>query len=220
MRNVLLAASALSGLAAALPQMINIEAALAVPTPTVLGPKAEETAELPVTYDQVAAANSAAVAVATGGVELRRRDACTAQPAGQVYIRYSSSSILTNSMSSSGPVPGVKGSVSEYLDSNNELRSAARAAKTPSGYTKSFADATGSTEQIGYLTYKTLHTYDPEACAAFCDSEKFCYGFNIFFERDPTVEPGSGCADPPAQTNIKCSIYGGKKLPVQTKCIS
>lgn len=44
MRNVLLAASALSGMAAALPQMINIEAALAVPTPTVLGPQATETA--------------------------------------------------------------------------------------------------------------------------------------------------------------------------------
>jgi hypothetical protein len=110
-------------------------------------------------------------------------------------------------MSSSGPVPG-QGSVNEYLDSKNELRTAALAAKTPPGYTKSFTDATGSTEQIGYLTYKTLNTYDPKACAAFCDSEKFCYGFNIFFERDPTVEPGPDCADPPAQTNIKCSIYG------------
>jgi hypothetical protein len=82
MRNVLLVASALSGLAAALPQMINIQAANAVPTPTILGPKAEETAELPVSYDQVAAAKSAAVAVATGGVQLKKRVACQSQPAG------------------------------------------------------------------------------------------------------------------------------------------
>jgi hypothetical protein len=87
MRNVLLAASALSGLAAALPQMINIEAALAVPTPTILGPKAEETAELPVSYDQAAATKSAAAVVATGGAvvttgDLKRRDACQPQPAG------------------------------------------------------------------------------------------------------------------------------------------
>jgi hypothetical protein len=89
MRNVLIAASALSGLAAALPQMINIEAALAVPTPTVLGPKAEETAaELPVTYNQVAAAQSAAAAVATGGVELKKRDACAAQPGGYICPRH------------------------------------------------------------------------------------------------------------------------------------
>jgi len=82
MRNVLLATSALSGLAAALPQMINIEAALAVPTPSILGPAATETAELPVSYDQAAATKSAAEAVATGGATLKRRDACQAQPVG------------------------------------------------------------------------------------------------------------------------------------------
>jgi hypothetical protein len=62
--------------------MINIEAALAVPTPTILGPKAEETAELPVSYNEVLAAKSAAAAVATGGVVVKKRDACQAQPAG------------------------------------------------------------------------------------------------------------------------------------------
>jgi hypothetical protein len=82
MRNVLLTASALSGLAAALPQMINIEAALAVPTPTVLGPQATETAERPVSYNQAAATESAAEAVATSGVSVKKRDACGAQPAG------------------------------------------------------------------------------------------------------------------------------------------
>ena len=83
MRNVLIVASALSGLASALPQMINIEVALAVPTPTVLRPKAEETAELPVSYNEVIAAKSAAAAVATGGVVVKhKRDACQAQPAG------------------------------------------------------------------------------------------------------------------------------------------
>jgi hypothetical protein len=105
---------------------------------------------------------------------------------------------VTNIVSSAGKNPGVQGSVDEYLDSNNALRTAARAALTPSGYTKSFTDLTGSTEQIGYLTYKTLDTYDPAACAAFCNSEEFCYGFNIFFERDPSLEPGPTCADPPS----------------------
>jgi hypothetical protein len=110
-------------------------------------------------------------------------------------------------LSSAGLVPG-KGSVEEYLDSKNELRTTARAVGIPKGYTKSFVDLTGSTEQIGYLTYKTLDSYDPSACAAFCDSEKFCYGFNLFFERDPSLEPGPDCADPEPVTNIKCSIYG------------
>ena len=82
MRNTFVAASALCGLAAALPQMINIEAALAVPTPTVLGPKVEETAALPVTYDQAAAVASAADSVATAGVVVKKRDACAIQPGG------------------------------------------------------------------------------------------------------------------------------------------
>ncbi|KAH6872850.1 hypothetical protein BKA58DRAFT_401036 [Alternaria rosae] len=191
MRNVLLATSAISGLVAALPQMINIEAALAVPTPSVLGPAATETAELPVSYNQAAATESAAAAVATGGVNLKKRDACQPQPAG-AGAEY---------------VPG-QGSVREYLDTENTLRKAAQTAGTPTGYTKAFTDLTGSTEQIGYLTYKTLDTYSTDECAAFCNSEKFCLGFNLFFERDPSVDPGAECNDPAPVTNIKCSIYG------------
>jgi len=69
-------------MAAALPQMINIEAALAVPTPTVLGPQATETAGLPVSYNQDAATKSAAAAVETGGVVVKKRDSCQVQPVG------------------------------------------------------------------------------------------------------------------------------------------
>lgn len=87
MRNIIATTAALCGLAAALPQMINIDAVLAVPTPTVLGPKAEETAALPVTYNEAAAAASAANSVATGGVAINKRDSCAVQPGGYVSIR-------------------------------------------------------------------------------------------------------------------------------------
>lgn len=90
MRSAIFAASALCGLTAALPQMINIEAALAVPTPSVgLGPKVEDVVPAPITYNQAAATKSAALAVATGGVEnedtVTKRgvnDACALQPGG------------------------------------------------------------------------------------------------------------------------------------------
>lgn len=70
--------------------MINIEAALAVPTPSAgLGPKIEEVIPAPITYNQAAATESAAQAVATGGVEkegsVSKRgvnDACALQPGG------------------------------------------------------------------------------------------------------------------------------------------
>lgn len=90
MRHAIFTASALCGLSAALPQMINIEAAVAVPTPAAgLGPKIEEAVPAPITYDQAAATESAANAVATGGVNkqgvVEKRDvndACALQPGG------------------------------------------------------------------------------------------------------------------------------------------
>ena len=66
----------------------------------------------------------------------------------------------------------------------------------------------GSSQQIGYLTYKAYDTYDVQGCADACNSEQYCRGFNIFFERDPSLEPGPNCPDPASTTNIKCSLYG------------
>jgi hypothetical protein len=104
------AASGLLGLAAAAPQRINIAAALAVPTPAILGPGVEETIPAPVSYNPTAAASAAAAVVKSegaiqkrdqvydinigayvdsldGSVEfrnatVRRRNACDAQPLG------------------------------------------------------------------------------------------------------------------------------------------
>jgi hypothetical protein len=58
------------------------------------------------------------------------------------------------------------------------------------------------------LTFKTYNSYDVQGCADACDSEKYCLGFNIFFERDPSLEPGPNCRDPASTTSIKCSLYG------------
>lgn len=100
-----LAASSLLGLAAAAPQLINIDAALAVPTPTVLGPKIEETKPAAISYNPTVAASAAAAVVKSeGAIEKRdlvfdvfiattidqqngtasvsKRDACAAQPLG------------------------------------------------------------------------------------------------------------------------------------------
>ncbi|KAF2626483.1 hypothetical protein BU25DRAFT_343742 [Macroventuria anomochaeta] len=186
-----IAASAICGLVAAAPQMINIEAALAVPTPTILGPKVEETKAAPVSYNPTVAASAVAAVVKEEGV-VGKRDvsSCGAPLPG-----------------GGATVPG-DGSTNAYLATDSVLRSTARGAATPSDYEQSFVDMTGSSQQIGYLTYKNLDSYDPSACASFCDSEKYCQGFNIFYERDPKFEPKDGCANPEPVTNIKCSIYG------------
>lgn len=185
------AASAILGAVAAAPQMINIEAALAVPTPTVLGPDVEATSAAPVSYNPTAAASAVAQVVKSEGVVVEKRDSTcgTALPGGK------------------GPVPGL-GTVEDYLKTESSLRATARSVNTPSGYDLAFQDKTGSSQQIGYLTYKDLDDYTPADCAAKCDSEKYCQGFNIFFERDPKFEPKDGCANPEPVTNVKCSLYG------------
>jgi hypothetical protein len=83
------AASTLLGLAAALPQRINIDAALAVPTPSILGPKIEDTKPAEPTYNPTAAASVVAAVVESEGIIQKRdsftvgkRDACNTQPLG------------------------------------------------------------------------------------------------------------------------------------------
>ena len=101
-------------------------------------------------------------------------------------------------------------SVTAYQNSNNALNAVAAQAPTPSGYVQNFKALNGATQQIGYLTYKIIDgtTYDVGACADFCNSETFCLGFNIYYERDGTVQPTSDCPNPAPQTNIKCSLFG------------
>lgn len=78
-----IAASGLIGLAAAAPQMINIGAALAVPTPTVLGPKIEETKAASISYNPTAAASAVAAIVKSEGAIEKRESGCGAlQPGG------------------------------------------------------------------------------------------------------------------------------------------
>lgn len=73
-----------------------------------------------------------------------------------------------------------------------------------------FTDKLSATEQIGYLTYKDIESgrYDVNECAKFCNNEKYCLGFNIYYERDPKKKPAAACPNPSPTTNVKCAIYG------------
>ncbi|KAL0256097.1 hypothetical protein SLS55_008489 [Diplodia seriata] len=85
----------------------------------------------------------------------------------------------------------------------------AKAAAVPSGYQSNFVNLAGASSAYAYLGYTVVDTgYDVEYCAAQCDDKEGCLSFNIYFERDPTVEPGSGCTNPDAFANVKCSFWG------------
>lgn len=93
-----------------------------------------------------------------------------------------------------------------------DFASNALAASTPAGYTQAFKNLNASNNAYGYLGYTTYKTYDVAGCATKCKSISGCVSFNIYYERDPIVDPGSGdsgCANPPSTTFIKCAFWGG-----------
>lgn len=92
---------------------------------------------------------------------------------------------------------------------NKVYCNAAENAKTPSGYQQSFVSLQGATTTSNYLTYYDLQAYDPSVCQAKCDAVTGCKAFNLYFERDPTVDPDTNkCPNPPSFTNVKCSLWG------------
>ncbi|KEQ81702.1 hypothetical protein M438DRAFT_301898 [Aureobasidium pullulans EXF-150] len=60
------------------------------------------------------------------------------------------------------------------------------------------------------MGYTLLTSYDAQACADKCTKINGCQAFNIYFERDPTVNPDdSSCSNPASTTQIKCVYWSG-----------
>lgn len=79
----------------------------------------------------------------------------------------------------------------------------------PAGYYQNFKNLGGANSAMNYLGYTVVKTgYDVDFCAKKCTDKAGCLSFNIYFERDPTVDPGQDCKDPEAFANIKCSFWG------------
>lgn len=93
------------------------------------------------------------------------------------------------------------------FEANPVYQFAALAAPAPKDYTVAFRNATGSTQQAGYMGYYVLEVYNTTQCAGFCNSASGCEAFNLYFERDPLLNPADGCSNPVATTNIKCTLW-------------
>ncbi|OCL15259.1 hypothetical protein AOQ84DRAFT_358179 [Glonium stellatum] len=196
MRSFLLL-GALAVVGRALPQEIQWEAvdeAPAAPSASVPIGAAAQT----VAYDPDLAASSAAAEIVAAPLPqvtqpakrgMERRAACAAQPTG------------------AGPIPSPD-TAANFL-SFPDFAAAASAAPTPSGYSNTFTNLQASNNAYGYLGFTTLSSYDSLACAAKCNSITGCSAFNLYFERDPTLEPATGCTNPPSTTVIKCVFWGG-----------
>lgn len=199
MRSTLFAA-ALAGIAAAnpLPQELDFSVIdNAAPIPSVTIPVVDISATT-VSVDIAAATSSIAAAVEASAVEekraIKKRGSCATQAAG------------------AGPLT-TPDTAPAFL-ANPVYASIASAAPVPTGYTQSFVNLQGSNNAYGYMGYTTLKTYDTNKCAAKCTAINGCNAFNLYFERDPSLDPdNTNCPDPASTTNIKCVFWGG---PVTT----
>ncbi|KAJ6261569.1 hypothetical protein Dda_4239 [Drechslerella dactyloides] len=75
-------------------------------------------------------------------------------------------------------------------------------------YTKVFDGLIGSVNQMGYLGLTTINSYDLTFCRNKCDTKVGCLGFNLYVERNPSLNPGPGCPNPAPITNYKCTLWG------------
>ncbi|KAH7057062.1 hypothetical protein B0J12DRAFT_696947 [Macrophomina phaseolina] len=97
----------------------------------------------------------------------------------------------------------------EKFKADTVIASVANAAPTPQGYFQNFKNKDAANSAYAYLGYTVVDTgYDVDSCAKACTNKEGCLAFNIYFERDPVVEPGSTCENPDAFANIKCSFWG------------
>ena len=78
-------------------------------------------------------------------------------------------------------------------------------------------DLYASSNANSYMGLYTLKTYDTIKCQQLCDAVDLCTAFNIYFERDPTKDPGAACPNPPSFTNIKCTLWGSGVTPETAK---
>lgn len=136
----------------------------------------------------------------------RFNSSCSHLPAGYgvATIPDTVPAFLANPMYSVSCDPSVLRK-SELSDS--EFQSIALRAPTPQGYTSAFTNLQASTQANDYITYTALQSYDPIKCQQLCDSDTGCGGFNIYFERQPTVDPNCS-ANPPSTVAIKCARWG------------
>lgn len=190
-------ATLLAALSLTTAQQINIEAALAEPTPDLYIDPLERPSAIE--YDVASATASIAAAAAAGETPAILKRLPT-------LVERQSNGTCTNRTRGAGPVPSTDTS-SAFL-SYQPFADFAKNATTPTNYTQAFSNLHASTTANSYLGIATLSAYDAQNCTAQCDALSGCTAVNLFFERTPTLNLGQGCTNAPSSTVIKCVFWG------------
>ncbi|GAM85279.1 hypothetical protein ANO11243_032830 [Dothideomycetidae sp. 11243] len=154
-----------------------------------------------------AAATTAAthVATTTTHAKLDRRAAASSIPGVITNIPIPSQACATVPNYGVTYVPTVS-TPAGFLNDTTIYQTALNAG-TPSGYVWNWAGLYTAVISSSYIGYAQLTSYNASACAAYCNSVSNCQGFDMYYERDPTVWPGASCPNPTMQSSIHCALY-------------
>jgi hypothetical protein len=112
------------------------------------------------------------------------------------------------------PAPPLEDTVPNWYNTASFSDSATKAT-TPNTYTLTFSNQQASLEGCGYLGYNTYSSYDVATAAQDCQNKAGCRGFNMFYERNPSVDPDyTNCKNPASITVIKASFWGNNVAPL------
>lgn len=89
-------------------------------------------------------------------------------------------------------------------------------APTPDGYAEVFVNVNASLSASNYMGLYTLSSFDTLGCASKCDQASGCQAFNMYIERDPSINPNNtNCPNPSSITNYKCTLWGAPVSAVE-----
>ncbi|KAK8200724.1 hypothetical protein M8818_006039 [Zalaria obscura] len=136
--------------------------------------------------------------VATAFATVDTTQPCSQQPAGY------------------GPVPSPNTDVAfaQYAP----FAATANAAVAPALYQRTFVNLNGSVAADSsnvYMGFYELQSYNAASCTALCDKTSGCVGTNLYYERDPSLNPAAACPNPAAITVIKCALWGSPVTAAQ-----
>lgn len=180
-----------------------LDAILAAPPPATLGPKPDVYSSTVASYNPSTVVPAVQETVTPDATIEKRVVAADPAAAKCASNGWDCCPLPTGTL----PVPSPNSA--EAFTAFPSYTNAATAASTPNNYQLAFSNKQGSTQQAGYRGVYTLDSYDPKLCAAKCDADSSCQGFNIYIERDPVIRPDYDvCKNPTATALVKCTLYG------------
>lgn len=183
--------AALAGVVYSAPQLINLEEIAAdFPSPVLVAAPINVVSNIPASSVAPEIVPLQSASAKKRNLEVEKRDGdCSPYPTG------------------SGPVPTPDTPAAFQADP--DFATMANDAPTRDGYALAFNNAGASLQASNYMGLYTLTSYDTLTCASLCDQASGCSAFNVYLERDPTLDANAvSCPNPPSTTNYKCTLWG------------